>query len=436
MDRQAWLIVADDLTGAADCAIAFARQGVASVVGWGDVLPSSSPPNLGPPCGPSPQGEGENARRSPRVFSYTADSRGLAPAQAASRHRDVTDRLLDRDSRLFVKIDSTLRGQPAAAIAAALDVLRARDRPAIGVLAPAFPATGRTTQDGHVHVGGAKLEQAEVWQRDHSYETADLVAMLATAGVAARTVPLATIRTGALPAALAAIPPGGVAVCDAATQDDLDRIAAASLAAGREVVFIGCAGLAHALAATTPGQADPVGVVPSANGALIVVGSLAAASRAAARDLARLDRVRYVPVAPETLLDDATPADRDRIGACVADALSSGHDVLVELLMGEHPDLAIGPRLATRLAEVLRPAAAHMSGLVATGGETAAALLAGFGVNAIRLVDELEPGVSLGLTVGAVAVPLVTKAGAFGDAGSLVRSVRRLRLIRQQGTLA
>ena len=30
-----WLIVADDLTGAADCAIGFARRGLAAAVGWG-----------------------------------------------------------------------------------------------------------------------------------------------------------------------------------------------------------------------------------------------------------------------------------------------------------------------------------------------------------------------------------------------------------------
>jgi D-threonate/D-erythronate kinase len=77
-----------------------------------------------------------------------------------------------------------------------------------------------------------------------------------------------------------------------------------------------------------------------------------------------------------------------------------------------------------------------MSGLAATGGETAASLLARFGVNGIRLVDEIEPGVSLGLTLGGVSVPVVTKAGAFGDEGSLTRIVRRLRFIRQKGVLA
>jgi uncharacterized protein YgbK (DUF1537 family) len=42
------------------------------------------------------------------------------------------------------------------------------------------------------------------------------------------------------------------------------------------------------------------------------------------------------------------------------------------------------------------------------------------------LLDEVEPGVPLGMTVGAVSIPVVTKAGAFGDAQSLRRSLERL----------
>ena len=33
-----WLILADDLTGAADCAIAFGRRGYAAAVTWGERL--------------------------------------------------------------------------------------------------------------------------------------------------------------------------------------------------------------------------------------------------------------------------------------------------------------------------------------------------------------------------------------------------------------
>ena len=58
---ERWLIVADDLTGAADCAIAFAKRGKAATVGWGD------------------RGD---AGAAGMVFSYDADSRGL-PETAA-----------------------------------------------------------------------------------------------------------------------------------------------------------------------------------------------------------------------------------------------------------------------------------------------------------------------------------------------------------------
>ena len=68
--------------------------------------------------------------------------------------------------------------------------------------------------------------------------------------------------------------------------------------------------------------------------------------------------------------------------------------------MDDEPDMSLGPRLAQSLAEALRPVAPAIGAFAATGGETAAALLARFGVNGIRLVDEIEPGVSLGLTLG------------------------------------
>jgi uncharacterized protein YgbK (DUF1537 family) len=38
----------------------------------------------------------------------------------------------------------------------------------------------------------------------------------------------------------------------------------------------------------------------------------------------------------------------------------------------------------------------------------------------------VEPGVPLGITLGKVSIPLVTKAGAFGDAGTLRRCLERL----------
>lgn len=412
---QRWLILADDLTGAADCAIAFARRGLAAGVSWG---------------------EGADAGTQPAVYSYDADSRGMTAERAASRHRELLEGLCRQDRALFKKIDSTLRGQPAAETAATIAFLRARAGSAFGIFAPAFPATTRTTVGGRIHVGGRPLEEAEVWRRDHSYASADLVEVLATENVAAEVVPLLVVRGEAhsLRAALATIASRGdiVAICDAETDEDLHRIAEASLPLSAGTFYIGSAGLAHAIAAVTPGEGSELPAFrQSTQGSLIVVGSLAAASRSGARKLVASGNVVHVPVEPEILL--GKPEGRVALGRSVIALLESGQDVLVEILMDEKPDMTLGPLLVAGLAEALTPAASHMSSFAATGGETAAALLSSFGVNGIRLIDEIEPGVALGSTLGTLSIPVVTKAGAFGDEDSLGRIAERLRTIRKKG---
>lgn len=418
------MILADDLTGAADCGIAFARRGARSVVAWADHAAST------------------DDRRC--VLAYDVDSRGLSADHAAARHRAHIDRLLGPRTPLFKKIDSTLRGQPAAEIAACLAGLRARGGRGFGVLAPAFPATGRTVVDGRLRVAGRPLEEAEVWRRDHTYASADLVAVLGSAGVVGEVLPLSTVRSegDALRRVLASLAARGnvVAVCDAEVQDDLARVAAARASLPTATLSIGSAGLAHALADLTGGPGpDPTPDSGLRNagvrrgGTLLVVGTLAAVSRRAARRAAEAGHVRHVPVAPALLLGRADAVERDRLIRILSRILASGDDAMVEVAVDDSPDLSIGPRLAAALADVLHPVLPHAGALVATGGETAAALLTRFGVTGIRLVDEIEPGVCLGLTLGAVSLPVVTKAGAFGDEDSLTRIAERLRHTRQTG---
>jgi D-threonate/D-erythronate kinase len=412
-----WLILADDLTGAADCAIAFGRRGQAAAVIWGEVS-----------CTPD---------QHLQVVAYDAASRGLSAEAAAGRHVDGLARLSRHDRHLFKKIDSTLRGQPAAEIAAVSAHLKSSTGKSFGVFAPAFPATGRTTIDGRIRVNGRPLEQTETWQRDHTYPSADLVDVLATAGVRSERVTLASVRGGDLKARLAALANGSdmVAACDAETEHDLHLIAEAGLQASPATLFIGSAGLAHALAGLgTTQAAEPLRIPPGTSGALIVVGSLAGASRAAARALMATGTVVHFPVAPKMLLDAAD--GRAMLAADVMKHVSSGGDALVEIMMDDQPDMSLGPRLARGLAETLHNVAPAIGAFAATGGETAAALLSHFGVNGIRLADEIEPGVSLGLTLGKISIPIATKAGAFGDEQSLIRITRRLRAIKTKGSFA
>lgn len=424
-----WLILADDLTGAADCAIAFARRGLDATVGW--------------QTGVAPEGvaAGGAMPTDGAVLAVDGDSRRLPAAEAAARHAALLRRLQplgEGPARgLIKKIDSTLRGQPVAELAATLQTSREVSGPRLAIVAPAFPGTGRTTSGGRIHLDGRPLERTPLWARDHSYASAHLPTLLREAGLRNTALPLAMLRdeaalAGALRQALAE----GLeaVVCDAETPRDLDRLAHASLPLAQDVFWVGSGGIAVALAAAmpmAPGGGTPVRTPILASptggqGVLLVVGSVAEASRDAAARLTAEDAVTHFPVAPALLR--AGPADRNwaPLSAEIAAALARGRDTLVQIAPDAGADLRQGAALAESLALLLAPAGACMAGLFATGGETACALLTRLGVHGIRLLEEVEPGVPLGITQGAVRIPVMTKAGAFGHDRSLLNSLARM----------
>ena len=410
---QGWLILADDLTGAADCAIAFARRGLEASVGWHGVAQDGA---------------------AGAVLAVDADSRRLSPADAAARHVALLRARHQPGNGLIKKIDSTLRGQPAAELAATCWALRAAGHSAMAIVAPAFPATGRVTVAGSIVLNGTPLEATPLWDRDHTYNSAHLPSVLESAGLSTRLLPLADIRNGeaALAHAVAAALEDGVdaLVCDAAEAEDLDRLARASLPLAGRVFWVGSGGIAAALAAALPevgGGAAAPALPASAGGVLVVVGSVAEASRAAAARLVAEGAAQPFSIPPDLLRVGAADPRWAPLAGDIAAALAAGQDSLVEIAADPAADLSQGAALAERLAALLAPAARRMGGLFATGGETACALLTHLGVHGIRLLEEVEPGVPLGITQGALAVPVMTKAGAFGHDATILRSLARLR---------
>lgn len=414
-----WLILADDLTGAADCAVAFARHGHAAAVTWGEAAVREA---------------GE------MVLAIDADSRRLTADAAACRHATLLRSRLQPGLMLYKKVDSTLRGQPAAELAAMLAVLRDAGRTVLAVVAPAFPATGRTTQDGHIRLDDAPLEHSPIWAREHSYPSADLCAMLEAAGLPNALLRLPRLRGDpeAATAAMETAVTAGMAalVCDAGTTADLDAIARMVPPPGVDIVWVGSGGLAAALAgAEPPGQGEvPSGCEASPGGLLLVVGSLAEASRAAAARALSGGGLRRFGV-PSVMLRAGPAAWADKARE-IATAIAAGEDALVIIDDEPGADLRQGAALAQSLAALLQPAAEQASGLFATGGETACALLSRLGVQSIRLLEELAPGVPLGLTRGARRLPVVTKAGGFGDQETIRHARQRLRAWLQEEATA
>ena len=185
----------------------------------------------------------------------------------------------------------------------------------------------------------------------------------------------------------------GVLVCDAEDDDDLARIAADGPAGA---VWAGSAGLAGALfRGLEPGGGAPPARRAGRPGAR---GRRHAGRRRAARGAARAAGLHRHP---------GRPAARARRRAWRWRAARMR--------------CSTGRR---RRAPTSRARVEHAAGLVLTGGETARAVCDRVGVTAIELIREIEPGVPLGR---AGDLGIVTKAGAFGDPGTLSRAVDAIR---------
>jgi 4-hydroxythreonine-4-phosphate dehydrogenase len=421
------LIVADDLSGAADCGIACTVAGLDTVV----LLDAA----------------GDPVRAD--VIAVDADTRRKPTAEAAAATARIVHTHAVPGQILFKKLDSTLRGNVGAEIAAALAARRALHADAVAIMAPAFPATGRTTSGGHQLLHGVRLEHTELWKAERIAGEAHIPAMLAAAGLRATAIHLDVVRdTFRLPAALSEAAIGhDVIVCDADAEADLQAIATASMGLGPGTVWAGSAGLARHLPAAAGLQRHrPLEPPPPCAGPLLfVVGSASRVSREQVAQLAAAPDVELVTVPPAVLRAGA--ADWHAWRTAVETALAAGHDTVVLLGSEGGVNLAEGLPLCLALAALVAPCADRAGALVLTGGETARAVLLALGATGLRLAGELEPGVPLstaigrrglpvglpvslpvGLPVGLpMGMPVITKAGAFGHPGTLLRCRAALR---------
>ena len=368
------LILADDLSGAADTGVAFAMRGLRTV------LRLKGGADMGKPA----------------ITVISSDSRNLPVAAAIARVRaGLADVNLPMSVPVYKKIDSVLRGHVAAEFMATLETL-GLDR---AVIAPAFPAQGRITRGGQqIVLGQVVAVGLDVALRSRTSLPMRILALQQ------ERVDLALLREW--------LTQPGIVVADAETDQHLDQIAAAAQQANVRLCC-GSAGLAHALARALGGD-GVMQVNPSETGpALIVAGSYHPITRR------QLDCLRAHNVVTVAL-------DENAARQCAA-ALQAGRSVALTL-----PDRPFDGQMSAALAQALGEAARHVIGmtklrpkLVLTGGDTALAVCTALGVAAIELQHELEPGVPVGRLMGGLAdgVMVVTKSGGFGDMETLWRTI-------------
>jgi uncharacterized protein YgbK (DUF1537 family) len=402
------LILADDLSGAADCGIACVNAGLNTLVSLD--LPS----------------DGLDVD----VLSVDADTRSLDSSAAAERMRQlVYVHAKDPALLLFKKIDSTLRGHLGSELAAVLDARREVVKNTVAVMAPAFPFNGRTTVGGMHYVHGRLLHETDVWKNEKMSGEAHLPQMLGDSGLRAKHLDLATVRSFRevlIRAVCEAAEASDVIVCDAVTDGDLFAIAEAATSLGSRAVWVGSAGLAHQLPKATGFAARAGEMVPhlphTTGSILFVVGSTSGTTKQQAVTLLSSTDIHGIVVPPEVLLAGRDGPDWSAFTAELYEAVEHGEDVI--LLCGSEPkvDAVDRSRLSLALAEMTAALHGRVGALVASGGETARKVLDRWGVSTLQLHGELERGVPVSSTLidGTLPLTVITKAGDFGQPYTLL----------------
>ncbi len=401
-----WTIIADDLTGACDTGVAFARRGWQTRVAF------------------SPLADFDSA--SVRVL--TTESRALSAGEAANVvERAALTLRLDPSSRVYKKIDSTLRGHPGAELAALMRVMRVKSV----LVTPAFPAQGRQVRDGQVWVHGVPLAES-AFARD--VQEPDMRRIFRRAGDCHRLL-LDDLR-GDICRIAEVLQRPGICIADAETDADLALLAQAAYSAGT-YLLCGSAGLARAVADGMPAGRNPVRYDQQTRPVLVIAGSRSPVTLRQVEAAGRAG-LRVVPPSPDDLRVAMNAAgakieaggNNSPIIAQAAGCLSSGKDVIVtvaETVVRPGREAQIAAGLSMLTAAIL--ASGPVGGLVLTGGETAAAVFRAIGCSSFDLGGEVLPGVVWGYLADGMytGLPVVTKAGGFGNENALLDIIRFLR---------
>ena len=402
-----YLIIADDFTGANDTGVQLRRRGFATEVLF-----------AGKPTGAD--------------YSVVIDTEsGTVHPEHAYEIVSHAVEMVDFNEFRYVikKVDSTMRGN----IAAEIKAVDAHFHPELMIVAPALPDLGRTTLDGVQCLNGVEICRTELALDPKNPVVEDnLVRMLARTyeeQIFLKRLP--DVRSKNL-----GFENGRIFVCDAETNEDLQKILAAAGKTKRKTLYIGTAGLADNLMHLEYPSLPAFGVVASVS---------TVTNR----------QMRYCEEKGITMV--SLPMHRILSGEEKTDvyleqtvsALKRGEDTILlantsynreelELSFEEGEKLGLSP---SETGDKVRSIIGHLalqvleqvsvSGVFLTGGDTALGMLANIGADGSEILSEVRVGIPLIRVKGGSyeGLKMVTKAGAFGEEDAVAFALRKLKEI-------
>ncbi len=375
-EQVRWLLVADDITGAAEVA------GAAVAMGYRVRIVRD--------------GADPRAVSKAEIVVLDTDSRSLPPESAAARvQRLLRLWLATGRSLVYKKTDSVLRGNVAVELRSCLG----ESGHASTVLISANPTRGRTVQSGVLYVGGVALHETD-FARDpeHPATASDLQHLIGADPQEHEHLKSPTGKSSAR-----------FITADAMTADDLTRWAEAvnpeQLPAGGVEFFQAI--LKHASSSRKSHRAveRPILHPPL----LTVCGSRSIAGRLARDELLRCGGVLLR--APHDLVAARLASRRcTRWAKNAAQALISEKMVVLETGRVNADPARVRDAVAVSVGQVLK--STEVKSLLVEGGATASAILANMGWNSFEVIGEIEAG-TVALRLDANSPTLVLKPGTY-----------------------
>ncbi len=423
-------IIADDLTGASDTGVQFAKQDLKTTVLFSEsqLVPSNITGD---------------------VIVINSDSRAIESDEAYNRVRNIASTLHNSGVKnIFKKIDSTMRGNVGVEIDGVMDEASFD----VALVVPAFPSSHRVTEQGFHYVNGLPLKESE-FSNDPTCPVTDSHLQRLLEKQSKRKIGLITledVRKGSEHLSkklkeFAETNPSSVIVLDAKTDDDLQIISKAGASIEQKALWVGSAGIAaHLSKDVEKVEPNQLETKKARHPILFVAGSMSSVTHNQIQALKEHNKLNEIIINPSKFFKEEEKDQEVKRVVQEGIRLLKEGDLIIST--NRDPDMfddvkalqrsmdlsnyELGQLIAKTMGEMTRILLKkkNIQGLVLTGGDIAGVTCNELDGKGIRVMGEVEAGIPYGELFGGPhdGLPLVTKAGAFGREHALIHALETL----------